>query len=210
MSTVMDASTVNDVTVTVAVRATRAEEVEILESIYEFGRDIGFKPFYDKANDFEGGEFRTFARSLLRNDAGRLAAFRHDHGTGNVYSQQAEAVHSATATDSRPSRFSVHSPASGPTLQRSPTVSRRNTTIPASSSPTSQLTISPDESPATTTTTATLSSALRTPDVPDRTSGGRPSTGCTRPISSTSLLPFPTGGVTASANGFAAGSTVPS
>ena len=95
-SITMDASTVGDTTVTVAVHAPREREPDILTTIYEHGDAIGFKPFYDKANDYEYPVRREFTEGVLRNASARIVAFSHRHlRDGNQDTQQVEAVHSA-------------------------------------------------------------------------------------------------------------------
>lgn len=95
-SIVMDASTIGGTTVTVAVHAHREQEPAILDSIYEHGAGIGFKPFYHKANSFEHQVRRDFCEDLIRDQQHRITAFSHDlHLDGNTDTQQIEAVHSA-------------------------------------------------------------------------------------------------------------------
>lgn len=91
----MDASTVGDTAVTVAVHATRRQELAILDSIYEHSDELGFKPFYNKANDFEYDSRREFSERIIEANRGKIAAFAHDRGEGNTNLQQVEAVHSA-------------------------------------------------------------------------------------------------------------------
>jgi len=96
MSVALDASTVGDTTVTVAVHASREIEPAILTLVYEHGAEIGFKPFYDKANDYEYPLRRAFTEAVLRETPARVTAFTHQHsGDGNSDTQQVEAVHSA-------------------------------------------------------------------------------------------------------------------
>ena len=95
-SIVMDASTVENTTVTVAVSAARADEPDILNSVYEFGENLNFKPFYDKANDFEYEERREFSEDIIREHQHQIAAYSHDSELNdNADTQQIEAVHSA-------------------------------------------------------------------------------------------------------------------
>ena len=95
-SITMDASTVGDTTVTVAVHAPREREPDVLTTIYEHGDAIGFKPFYDKANDYEYPVRREFTEAVLRDASARLVAFAHRYSRdGNQDTQQIEAVHSA-------------------------------------------------------------------------------------------------------------------
>lgn len=99
-SIVMDASTVGETTVTVAVSATREAEPTILAEFYNHGRQIDFKPFYEKANNFEHEDQRQFCEDVIRTQASRLVAFAHRRGQdGNANTQQIEAVHSAIHVD---------------------------------------------------------------------------------------------------------------
>lgn len=52
-SIAIDASTIGDITVTVAVRASRSEELEILDDIYDAAEGYPFFPFRDKSHDLE-------------------------------------------------------------------------------------------------------------------------------------------------------------
>lgn len=95
-SITMDASTVEDTTVTVAVHAPREHEPAILTTIYEHATDIGFKPFYDKANEYEYSVRRDFTEAVLRETSGSLVAFAHrDPASASTDTEQVEAVHSA-------------------------------------------------------------------------------------------------------------------
>lgn len=95
-SIAIDASNVGSTTITVAVLSSRSQEPDILESIYEHGSEIGFKPFYNKANDYEYEDRKGFCHQLLQANNDRLAVFAHndsEEATTNL--QQIEAVHSA-------------------------------------------------------------------------------------------------------------------
>lgn len=99
-SIVMDASTVGETTVTVAVYATREEEPAILEALYQHGAVLDFKPFYEKANNFEHEEQRQFCEDVIQARERHLTAFAHrQEQDGNVNTEQVEAVHSAIHVD---------------------------------------------------------------------------------------------------------------
>ena len=49
---------VGTTTATIAVRATHTEELAILDGFYEYGEAIGFKLFYNKANDLNRDDNR--------------------------------------------------------------------------------------------------------------------------------------------------------
>lgn len=95
-SIVMDASTVGETTVTVAVHAPREREIAILNRIYEYGTDLEFKPFYHKAHDFEYTDRQEFTEALIEEFHPHLAAFaHHQRRDSNEDTQQVEALHSA-------------------------------------------------------------------------------------------------------------------
>lgn len=95
-SVTMDASTVGDTTVTAAVHAPRELEPAILEAIYDHGSAIGFKPFYNKANDYEHAVRRDFTEAVLQEFPEHIRVFSHRQSLdGNEDTQQVEAVHSA-------------------------------------------------------------------------------------------------------------------
>jgi hypothetical protein len=95
-SVTMDASTVGDTTVTVAVHAPRELEPAILEAIYDHGSAIGFKPFYNKANDFEHATRQDFTEAVLEEFPEHIRVLAHRQSLdGNEDTQQVEAVHSA-------------------------------------------------------------------------------------------------------------------
>lgn len=101
-SIVMDASTVNQTTVTVAVHAPREREPAILNGIYEHGSSLDFKPFYHKANDFEYTDRQAFTEALIEDYHPHLAAFaHHQRYDSNEDTQQIEALHSAIHVNDR-------------------------------------------------------------------------------------------------------------
>jgi hypothetical protein len=108
-SIMMDASTVRDTTVTVAVHVPREREPAILDSIYAYGAALGFKPFYDKANEYEYGTRKEFTEALIEDFHPHIAAFGHrqQYG-GNENTQQIEAVHSAIHVHDRLGASSEH------------------------------------------------------------------------------------------------------
>ena len=93
-SVALDASTVDDVTVTVGVKTTRQGELDILETIYEYATENDFKPFYNKANSLDPTADREFIGYLISEAQDHLAAYAHTH-EGSAQTQQVEAVHSA-------------------------------------------------------------------------------------------------------------------
>jgi len=96
----MDASTVGKTTVTVAVYASREQEPAILEALYEHGSELGFKPFYEKANNFDHERQREFCERVIESQESHLTAFAHNkEQDGNSNTQQIEAVHSAIHVD---------------------------------------------------------------------------------------------------------------
>lgn len=93
-SIALDASTVDGVTVTVGVQTTRQDELEILETIYQYAAENGFKPFYDKANSLTREDDRAFIKGLINASRDHLIGYSHFHD-GNAQTQQVEAVHGA-------------------------------------------------------------------------------------------------------------------
>lgn len=101
-SIVLDASTVGDTTVTVATYATRRQELEILDSIYEYGGHEGVRPFIEKATDYDWSipPTRQMVTDILRENRRHLRAVSHNSRVhGNSDTQQIEALHSAILVD---------------------------------------------------------------------------------------------------------------
>lgn len=95
-SVTMDASTVGETTVTVAVHAPREREPAVLEAIYDHGSDLGFTPFYNKANDYEHAVRQDFTEAVLQEFPEHIRVLSHRQSLdGNEDTQQVEAVHSA-------------------------------------------------------------------------------------------------------------------
>ena len=94
-SITLDSSTIaNRTTVTVAVYSARSEELDILDSFYEHGDELDFRPFLHKGNDLDQEESGSFFESIIEANRQYLTAFSHIHrGTANTH--QVEAVHSA-------------------------------------------------------------------------------------------------------------------
>lgn len=95
-SVALDASTVEDVTVTVGVQTTRREELAILDAVYEHAD--GFKPFYNKANSLSRSREKEFIQTLIDDTQEYIVAYQHLH-EGNAQTQQVEAVHGAVIVD---------------------------------------------------------------------------------------------------------------
>lgn len=97
-SIALDASTVGNTTVTVAVYVTRQQEMEILDSIYEYGRDERIRPFIEKAADYDWSvsSIRQMFENVVSENHSYLRAVSHNADTnGNSDTQQIEAIHSA-------------------------------------------------------------------------------------------------------------------
>ena len=94
-SIALDSSTIaNRTTVTVAVSSARNEELDILDSFYEYGDDLDFRPFLHKGNDLDQESSGSFFESIIEANRQYLMGFSHIHnGTANTH--QVEAVHSA-------------------------------------------------------------------------------------------------------------------
>lgn len=93
-SIALDASTVDSVTVTVAVSATRTEEWEVLDSIYDAAECIDFRPFLHKANDLQYDAHVEFFESLCHDAPVELLATTH-FGRDGSDPERVEAVQSA-------------------------------------------------------------------------------------------------------------------
>lgn len=101
-SIAIDASTVGSTTVTVATYATRRQELEILDSIYEHGGHKGVRPFIEKAADYDWSDssIRQMFADILDANGRHLRAVSHNSRVhGNSDTQQIEAVHSAILVD---------------------------------------------------------------------------------------------------------------
>ncbi|ELY92314.1 hypothetical protein C483_08377 [Natrialba hulunbeirensis JCM 10989] len=94
-SVAIDASTVDGITVTVAVHAERSEELEILSSIYSAAEDYPFYPFRDKSHDLEYRNSTSFFEEVVQTNAERLRSTVH-LGGDNSGPERVEAVQSAT------------------------------------------------------------------------------------------------------------------
>ncbi|WP_135851806.1 hypothetical protein [Halorussus salinus] len=92
-SIALDASTVDSVTVTVAVPATRTEEWDVLDSLYDAGKS-DFRPFLHKANDIQYGSNYGFFETVLRNAPTPILATTH-LGRDGSSPERVEAVQSA-------------------------------------------------------------------------------------------------------------------
>lgn len=113
-SIALDASTIEGITVTVAVRATRDEEVNILDSLLRHADTInssevfgsgsdrtvvgGFSPFATKARDLDHSEDARFFEGVIAENKRHISGFQHNH-RGNAETAQVEAVHSAILVD---------------------------------------------------------------------------------------------------------------
>jgi len=96
-SIAIDASTVDDVTVTVAVSADRADELEILDSIYTAAEGYSFFPFRDKSDDLEHERSVDLFERVIAANRHRLRATAHLGADGSD-PERVEAVQSAVLT----------------------------------------------------------------------------------------------------------------
>lgn len=93
-SIAIDASTIGDITVTVAVSADRIDELEILDSIYTAAEGYPFFPFRDKSHDLEYEESIGLFEAVIDDNHHRLKATAH-LGRDGSDSERIEAVQSA-------------------------------------------------------------------------------------------------------------------
>ncbi|GAA0290482.1 hypothetical protein [Halarchaeum salinum] len=105
-SIAIDASTIGDITVTVAVATDREEEFEVLDTIYRAAEGYDFFPFRDKAHDLEYAESRGFFEAVIQEHTDKLVATTH-LGRDNSGTERVEAVQSAVLTRELPVKESL-------------------------------------------------------------------------------------------------------
>lgn len=109
-SIAIDASTIEGTTVTVAVHATRNEEVAILDSLLRHSDAIqsktvrgsgsdktvlgGFSPFATKGRDLDHEKDSQFFEGVIQENKSHISGFQHSH-RGSANSEDVEAVHSS-------------------------------------------------------------------------------------------------------------------
>lgn len=93
-SIALDASTIGDITVTVAVRADRSEELAILDSIYTAADGYPFFPFRNKAHDLDYTSSTDFFEEVVDANIDRLDSTVH-LGRDGSGPERVEAVQSA-------------------------------------------------------------------------------------------------------------------
>lgn len=93
-SIAIDASTIGGVTVTVAVSATRTDELAILDTIYASADGYDFFPFRDKSHDIPHDESVEFFETVIDSNSERVAATVH-LGDDGSNPERIEAVQSA-------------------------------------------------------------------------------------------------------------------
>jgi hypothetical protein len=93
-SIAIDASTIGDITVTVAVAAERSDELDILESIYVAAEGYPFFPFRDKSHDLEYEASVGLFEEVIESNIHRLHATAH-LGRDGSDPERVEAVQSA-------------------------------------------------------------------------------------------------------------------
>ncbi len=93
-SIAIDASTIGDVTVTVAVHASRQDEIAILDSIYAAAEEYPFFPFRDKSQDLTHTCHTDFFENVIESNTDHLVSTVH-LGTDGSNTERIEAVQSA-------------------------------------------------------------------------------------------------------------------
>lgn len=93
-SIAIDASTIGGITVTVAVSATRTDELAILDTIYAAADGYDFFPFRDKSHDLTYSESIDFFEAVIDANTDRIAATVHLGDDGSD-PERIEAVQSA-------------------------------------------------------------------------------------------------------------------
>jgi len=97
-SIAIDASTIGDITVTVAVSADRADELDILDSIYTAAEGCAFFPFRDKSHDIAYEESAGLFEAAIDANSHRLEATAH-LGRDGSDPERVEAVQSAVLVE---------------------------------------------------------------------------------------------------------------
>jgi len=93
-SIAIDASTIGDITVTVAVSAGRSDELDILDSIYTAADGYPFFPFRDKSHDLDHEEHTQLFETIIDDNIDRLKTTSHLGNDGSDQ-ERVEAVQSA-------------------------------------------------------------------------------------------------------------------
>ena len=93
-SLAIDASTIGDITVTVAVSANRSDELAILENIYAAAEGYPFFPFRDKSHDLTHKDCTEFFETVVQENSQYLKATTH-LGRDGSDPERIEAVQSA-------------------------------------------------------------------------------------------------------------------
>lgn len=93
-SIAIDASTIGEITITVAVSADRDDELDILDSIYSAAEGYPFFPFRDKSHDLRYEESVGLFEAVIDANSNRLKATTH-LGRDGSNSERVEAVQSA-------------------------------------------------------------------------------------------------------------------
>jgi len=97
-SITIDASTIDGITITVAVSADRTDELEILDSLYAAAEGHSFYPFRDKSHDLEYEESIELFEHAIAANSHRLSATAH-LGQDGSDPERVEAVQSAVLVE---------------------------------------------------------------------------------------------------------------
>jgi len=97
-SIAIDASTIGDITITVAVSANRSEELDILDSIYAAADGYPFFPFRDKSHDLTYEDSIGLFETVIQDNNQFLKATSH-LGQDGSDPERVEAVQSAVLTE---------------------------------------------------------------------------------------------------------------
>lgn len=97
-SIAIDASTIGDITITVAVSADRTDELAILDSIYAVAEGYPFFPFRDKSNDLTYEDSVEFFETVVQDNSQYLNATAH-LGRDGSDPERIEAVQSAVLAE---------------------------------------------------------------------------------------------------------------
>ena len=97
-SITIDASTIGDITITVAVGADRSDELDILDSIYTAAEGYSFYPFRNKSHDLTYQNSIELFETVIQNNRAHLNATAH-LGRDGSDPERIEAVQSAVLAE---------------------------------------------------------------------------------------------------------------
>lgn len=94
-SIAVDASTIGGTMVTVAVSASRSDELDILQSIYRAAEGFPFHPFRDKSHDLDRPALAEIHEEVVSANRDRISTIAHLTGNPNFDQESVEGAQSA-------------------------------------------------------------------------------------------------------------------